>query len=88
MDILNTLNTVTNTANTVYEFATFDWNKKTVLRLAITAAALVGVTVILAKLNSKDQEQDTAVNESDDSIIESDGAIINDETNETKTQEE
>ena len=52
MDIFNTLNSVTHAADTVYEFATFDWDKKSLISLAVATTALVGITAILAKMNS------------------------------------
>ena len=56
MEILNALDTVTNTANTLYGFATFNWNKKNVVTLAITATALISATAVIAKINSKKEK--------------------------------
>lgn len=63
MDIFNALNSATQAANTVYEFATFDWDKKSLISLAVITSAFVGITAILAKMNSRKKQFENCVDD-------------------------
>lgn len=47
MDILNTINVTTRAADTLYQIATFNWNKKSIIRLAVATATLVGAATVI-----------------------------------------
>ena len=53
MEIINTLNTAATIIDTVYRVSTFDWNKKALIKLAITSVAFITITTIIDVANNK-----------------------------------
>lgn len=61
MDILSTISTTSDTANTIFQISTFDWDKKSVIKLLITGASFIGlvstITCIDTARNSKPRKK-------------------------------
>ena len=58
MNITESINTATRVVDTAYNVATFDWNKKSVIRLAITTIAIVGVVALVTVIDLKRKDDD------------------------------
>ena len=56
MDVLSTLNVTSHVADTVYNFATYKWNKKTVIQLIIVGGVFIVTACAIKYIDSKTKE--------------------------------
>ena len=52
MDILNTISTTTDAVSTIFRISTFEWDKKTLKRIAMITLAFAGVVTIVQVADS------------------------------------
>ena len=52
-NINNTLNTLSNVANTIFNFATYDWTKEKLVRLAVVGGLFVTAAVVVKYVDTK-----------------------------------
>ncbi len=60
MDLLKAISVTTNTADTIFNIATFDWDKKSLGKLAITTSALVGFFAVITCIETTRISNSTA----------------------------
>ena len=57
MPIINVLNASANAMHAIFEISTHNWNKRSLITLGITVVAFIGVSVLIANLESDAEEK-------------------------------
>ena len=58
MDILNTISVTTDTAETIFRISTFEWDKKSLGKLAFATSAFAGIVAAVKYIEQRDRQRE------------------------------
>jgi hypothetical protein len=56
MDTLALLNTTSHVSDTIFKFATYNWNKKNLIQLAVVSGIFIGTLAIVKYIDDKSKD--------------------------------